>query len=224
MADSASLPFFHPGPTKAKICGLTRADEAAQVVERGADALGLNFWPKSKRYLPLESGLPWLRELAGEVTRIGVFVNATEDEIIATLESGAIDVAQLHGDEPVPLVSSLLDRGYGVFKALGVKDRTGLERAAVYPGDTLLLDAWAPADYGGTGETMDWALGHEAVVAWPDRRIVLAGGLTPETVADAIRQVRPFAVDVASGVEAGTPGRKDLDRVTAFLEAVREIG
>ena len=224
MATPASLAFFDRGPTKAKICGLTRADEATQVVERGADALGLNFWPRSKRYLPLEDGLPWLRELAGEVTRIGVFVNATEDEIIRTLESGAIDVAQLHGDESISQVASLLDRGYHVFKALGVKDRAALEAAALYPGDTLLLDAWAPVEYGGTGETMDWALGHEAVVAWPDRRIVLAGGLTPDTVAEAIRQVRPFAVDVASGVEAGTPGRKDLDRVAAFLEAVREIG
>lgn len=220
----AAPPFFEPGPTKAKICGLTRPDEAEHVVELGADALGLNFWPKSKRHLPLESGLPWLRDLAGRVTRIGVFVNATEDEIRTALESGAIDAAQLHGDEPVPLVASLVDQGYPVFKALGVKDRAALEIAAVYPGDTLLLDAWAPVEYGGTGETMDWALGREAVVAWPDRRIVLAGGLTPENVADAIRQVRPFGVDVASGVEAGTPGRKDLGRVAAFLQAVREIG
>ena len=213
-----------PGRVKAKICGFTDAEEAEKAIALGADALGINFWPKSKRYLSLADGLPWLRPLAGTVTRIGVFVNATEDEIAATLDSGAIDAAQLHGDESPEQVSALIERGYHAFKALGVKDHTMLERAAEFPGETLLLDAWAPVEYGGTGETMDWALGREAVTRWPERRIVLAGGLTPENVGDAIRQVHPFGVDVASGVESGIPGRKDLDKVAAFLEAVREIG
>lgn len=216
--------FFDPGPTKAKICGFTDEEEAVHAVASGADALGFNFWPKSKRFLSLESALPWLRELAGSVTRIGVFVNANEEELLAVLDSGAIDAAQLHGDESTDLVASLLDRGYRTFKALGVKDRDALAHAAAYPGDTLLLDAWAPVEYGGTGETMDWSLGSEAVKSWPERQVVLAGGLTPDTVGEAIRQVRPFGVDVASGVEAGTPGRKDPGKVAAFLQAVQEIG
>lgn len=212
--------FFAPGPVKAKICGITRGDEAAEIAAMGADALGINFWPGSKRHIAPETAAPWLRELADGVTRVGVFVNATEAEMLALLEDGLIDAAQLHGDETPDLVGRLLARGHVAYKALGVRDRAGLDVAAGFPGQVLLLDAWAPVTYGGTGETMDWALGHEAVTRWPDRRIVLAGGLTPANVSEAIRQVSPFAVDVASGVESGTPGRKDLEKVRAFLDAV----
>lgn len=212
--------FFAPGPVKAKICGLTRGDEAARIAAMGAGALGINFWPGSKRHIAPEAAAPWLRELAGAVTRVGVFVNATDGEMLALLEDGLIDAAQLHGDEAPDQVGRLISRGQVAYKALGVRDRPGLAAAAAFPGPVLLLDAWAPAAYGGTGETMDWALGREAVARWPDRRIILAGGLTPDNVSEAIRQVGPFAVDVASGVESGTPGRKDLEKVRAFLEAV----
>ncbi|MBL9154321.1 MAG: phosphoribosylanthranilate isomerase [Verrucomicrobiales bacterium] len=216
--------FFAPGPVKAKICGLTRGDEAAQIAAMGADALGINFWPGSKRHIAPEMAAPWLRELAGVVTRVGVFVNASDAEMLALLEEGLIDAAQLHGDEAPDQVARLISRGHVAYKALGVRDRAGLDAAAGFPGSVLLLDAWAPVTYGGTGETMDWALGREAVERWPERRIVLAGGLTPENVAEAIRQVGPFAVDVASGVESGTPGLKDLEKVRAFLEAVAKRG
>ncbi len=212
------------GAAKVKLCGFTDPGEAEGAIELGADALGFNFWPKSKRYLAPVAAREWLPGLAGKITRVGVFVNASEPEILALLEDGLIDAAQLHGDESPALVASLLERGHRAFKALGVKDGSQLEAAAAFPGDTLLLDAWAPVERGGTGETMDWALGREAVTHWPDRRIILAGGLKPENVAAAIRQVRPFAVDVASGIEAGTPGRKDPDLMAAFLRAVREIG
>lgn len=216
--------FFAPGPVKAKICGLTRGDEAAKIAAMGADALGINFWSGSKRHIAPEMAAPWLRELAGVVTRVGVFVNASDAEMLALLEEGLIDAAQLHGDEAPDQVARLISRGHVAYKALGVRDRAGLDAAAGFPGSVLLLDAWAPVTYGGTGETMDWALGREAVERWPERRIVLAGGLTPENVAEAIRQVDPFAVDVASGVESGTPGRKDLEKVRAFLEAVAKRG
>jgi len=213
--------FFAPGPVKAKICGLTRGDEARRIAELGADALGINFWPGSKRYVSPSAAAEWLTELGGVVTRIGVFVNAGVDEIAALLDAGLLDAAQLHGDESPGTVAALLARGHRVYKAMGVRDREGLSHAAAFPGDAILLDAWAPVVYGGTGETMDWALGREAVERWPERRVILAGGLTPENVAEAIRQVGPFAVDVASGVESGTPGRKDLAKVRAFLDAVR---
>jgi phosphoribosylanthranilate isomerase len=109
-----------------------------------------------------------------------------------------------------------------VFKALGVRDRAMLDAAGAYDSPTLLLDAYAPNEYGGSGETMDWSLGAAAVRQWPDRQLVLAGGLTPENVATAVSQVRSAGVDVASGVEI-SPGRKDLEKVRAFITAVRAV-
>jgi phosphoribosylanthranilate isomerase len=222
MESPASRFLFPPdlGRVAVKICGITRGDEAEAIVAAGADALGINFWPKSKRFIALAEAAPWLRELAGRVPRVAVTVNATDDELRALHESGVIDWIQLHGDETPDRVTSLTQQGLPVFKALGVKDRTLLETAAAFASPTLLLDAYAPNEYGGSGETMDWALGAEAVRLWPDRQIVLAGGLTPENIAEAVRQVRPAGVDVASGVES-SPGRKDLEKVRAFIEAVR---
>lgn len=210
-------------PTQAKICGITRADEAEAIVALGPDAIGINFWPKSKRFISLEDARPWLAGFAGLVSRIGVFVNAEADEVRRVLDSGAIDAAQLHGDEAPAFLDGLIGEGYRVFKGMGVKDAAMLERAADFPGEFILLDAHAPVDYGGTGETMDWTLGRRAVERWPERRVILAGGLNPENVGAAVRQVRPFAVDVASGVEL-SPGRKDLAKVADFLAAAREIG
>jgi len=205
-----------------KICGITQGDQAGQIVALGPDAIGINFWPQSKRYIGFDQARPWLDELNGEVTRIGVFVNADSDEIIRILESGAIDHAQLHGDESIEEVESLLNKGLSVYKALGIKDSAALDNIASYPGDTILLDAYAPSEYGGTGEAFDWNLGRLAIERFTDqKKIILAGGLTPDNVAEAIQQVAPFAVDTASGVESGTPGIKDLDKVKRFIEAVR---
>jgi phosphoribosylanthranilate isomerase len=131
-----------------------------------------------------------------------------------------IDLIQLHGDESPERVRSLTDQGLPVFKAMGVKDRAMLETALEYDSPTLLLDAYAPTEYGGSGETMDWTLGAEAVSQCPERQIVLAGGLVPENVADSIQQVNPAGVDAASGVEE-SPGVKDLELVQAFIEAAR---
>lgn len=211
-----------PGRVAVKICGITRADEARAIVDAGADALGINFWPKSKRFIALEEAGPWLRELAGTIPRVAVTVNADDDELHRLHGSGVIDWIQLHGDETPDRVRSLTQQGLPVFKALGVRDRSSLEAAAAYDSPTILLDAYAPNEYGGSGATMDWALGAAAVAQWPDRQIVLAGGLTPENVAEAIRQVRPAAVDVASGVEV-SPGRKNLELVRDFIEAARSL-
>jgi phosphoribosylanthranilate isomerase len=106
---------------------------------------------------------------------------------------------------------------------MGVKDAAMLEKVTSFPGELILLDAYAPVEYGGTGETMDWSLGRQAVERWPERRVILAGGLNPDNVGAAVEQVRPYAVDVASGVEL-SPGRKDLAKVADFLAAAREIG
>ncbi|MEM9283118.1 MAG: phosphoribosylanthranilate isomerase [Verrucomicrobiota bacterium] len=211
----------HLEHTAVKICGITTGDQAASIIEAGADALGINFWPKSKRFIALDGALPWLREIGSSGPRVAVTVNASDDELQAIANSGAIDWIQLHGDETPNRVESLTQQGLPVFRAMGVKDEAMLQSAEAYPGTTLLLDAYAPTDYGGSGETMDWSLGVRAVKAWPDRQIVLAGGLTPENVADAVKQVKPAAVDVASGVES-SPGTKDLDLVKAFIDAARK--
>ncbi len=208
------------GRVAVKICGITRGDEAHAIVAAGADAIGINFWPKSKRFIPLDEAMPWLRELADTVPRVAVTVNASDEELRQLIDSGAIDWIQLHGDETPERVKSLTQQGLPVFKAMGVRDRAMLEAASSFESPTLLLDAYAPNEYGGSGETMDWSLGSEAVKQWPNRQIVLAGGLTPGNVADAVKQVRPAGVDVASGVEV-SPGRKDLDKVRDFIAGVK---
>lgn len=211
-----------PGHVAVKICGITNGQRAQEIVGAGADAIGINFWPQSKRYIPLEEAAPWLRELEDTVPRVAVTVNATDDELFRIRDSGVIDYIQLHGDETPDRVHSLREQGLVVFKAIGVRDRDMLAAAERYESPTLLLDAYAPADYGGTGEAMDWALGAEAVKKWPDRQIVLAGGLTPDNVVDAVRQVNPAGVDVASGVEK-SPGVKDLDKVRAFIAGASSV-
>jgi len=206
------------GGTGVKICGLRSAEQAAAAIEAGADAIGVNLWPPSKRYLALEEAVPWLRDLDGATRRVAVTVNAGIEELRRVHDRGVFDLIQLHGDESPEQVRALLEEGLPVFKALGVRDRSSIEGLAAWPGATLLLDAYVPGDYGGGGEPMDWALGAEAVAALPQREVVLAGGLAPGNVAAAIRQVRPAGVDVASGVESA-PGVKDPAKMRAFCEA-----
>ncbi len=209
-----------PGRVAVKICGIRTGQQAADIIGAGADALGINFYPKSKRFIALDEALPWLKEIGDAVPRVAVTVNAIDDELKRIADSGGIDWIQLHGDETPNRVESLIQQGLPVFRAMGVKDETMLESAAAYPGSTLLLDAYAPAEYGGSGETMDWTLGAKAVQQWPDRQIILAGGLVPDNVAAAVEQVRPDGVDVASGVES-EPGVKDVALVRAFIDAAR---
>lgn len=210
------------GRVAVKICGITSGDQATEIVEAGVDAIGINFWPRSKRFVSLETAAPWLKELKGTVPRVAVTVNATDEELAAIYESGGIDWIQLHGDESVERVDSLLYEGLPVFKAVGVRDRKSLDSAGDFPGIPLLLDAYAPTEYGGTGTAMDWTLGAEAVAKWPEREIVLAGGLTPDNVAAAAEQVRPAGVDVASGVEKA-PGIKDIDLVRRFIDRTHAV-
>ena len=213
--------FLQPradGGTKVKICGITSAKDAHAVAEAGADALGINFWPKSKRYIAMESARAWLPDV--EVARVGVFVNATLAEISAILESGMIDLAQLHGDETPEFAQALADRGLPFIKAVGVRDDTSIAGVRDYPTGGILLDAYCPGEYGGVGETFDWELARRVVEENADKRIILAGGLTPENVGDAVSAVSPFAVDIASGAES-SPGVKDLVKVRRLIEKAR---
>ena len=208
------------GRPKVKICGITSDEDARQVAAAGADALGINFWPGSKRYVAMESARAWLPDVV--IPRVGVFVNATLAEITAIMESGLIDLAQLHGDETPEFAQALADRGLPFIKALGVKDETSLAGVRNYPTSGILLDAYCPGEYGGAGETFDWTLARKVVDGNPDKRIILAGGLNPDNVRQAAEAVTPFAVDIASGVER-SPGVKDLLKVRQVVERIAAV-
>ncbi len=197
-----------------KICGLTTVDDAVRCTEAGADALGLNFWPGSPRHVDVPTARAIVEACGDQATMVGVFVDFTLDQVREILQETGTQWAQLHGDETPGLVAELLPHAY---KAIGVKDGSAIELAREYPGEHLLLDASVPGMPGGTGRTFDWAI---AASVAKERKLTLAGGLTPDNVADAVRAVRPFRVDVASGVESA-PGRKAPDLVKRFIEAAK---
>lgn len=212
------LTFAHsPG---VKICGITRADQAAEIVDAGADALGINLWPKSKRYIPLDEAAIWLPALRDQIVLVAVVVNPSADQLDAILESHLFHAIQLHGDETPADVAALMERDVVVIKALQVRSRESLAAVAAFPTPNILLDSYNPGLYGGAGESFPWELALEAREHYPDKRIILAGGLTPENVRRAVEQTHPFAVDVASGVETA-PGFKDLALVRRFIEEAR---
>jgi len=197
-----------------KICGLTTEDDALRCVEAGADAIGLNFWPRSPRSTDVAAAKAIAEAVGDRVQTVGVFVDFTVAQIREILTETGIEWAQLHGDETPEQVGVLLP---GAYKAIGVKDGSAIELARAYPGEHLLLDASVPGLPGGTGRTFNWAIAAEVA---RERKLTLAGGLNPKNVAEAIEAVNPFRVDVASGVES-EPGRKDPELVRAFIEAAK---
>ncbi|HSM91374.1 MAG TPA: phosphoribosylanthranilate isomerase [Anaeromyxobacteraceae bacterium] len=200
---------------RVKICGITRLEDALAAVEAGADALGFNFWPKSKRYVDPRAAGEIIARLPPFVATVGVFVDPTRDEALRAAELSRVGWVQLHGDEPPALCASL---PLPVIKALRVRDRASLDALGAYDVAGFLLDA-DTSGYGGSGQTFDWALAAEAARRAP---IVLAGGLKPENVAEAVRQVRPWAVDVASGVERA-PGVKDPEKTARFIREAKAV-
>lgn len=200
---------------KVKICGVTRPEDALAAVRLGADALGFNFWPRSKRYLPPAEARAIVRGLPSLVTAVGLFVDPTVDEVRRAAAASGVALAQLHGDETPELCLAM---PLPVLKAIRVADRSSLAQLASYEVRGFVLDA--PSEgYGGSGKVIDWSLVAEVAREMP---IVLAGGLTPENVAEAVRTVRPCAVDVASGVESA-PGVKDEDKMRRFIEAAKGV-
>lgn len=197
-----------------KVCGLTSVDDAARCVELGVDALGLNFWSGSPRSTDVATAKDIVRAVTGRVQLVGVFVDASVAEVLEIMRETGVEWAQLHGDETPDMVASLLPRAY---KAIGVEDGSAIELARTFPGEHLLVDASVPGMPGGTGRTFDWTI---AATIARERTLTLAGGLTPDNVVNAIRVVRPFRVDVASGVES-LPGKKDPKLVRAFVEAAK---
>jgi phosphoribosylanthranilate isomerase len=212
-------------PARIKICGVTLPEDAARVAAAGADFIGLNFWPRSKRYLAPERArlvATAARGAArpGAIAVVGVFVNARVDDIAAIASDVALDVIQLHGDETRDEVVAVAQAtGRVVWKAVAAASPADIERLDVWPVDAVLLDA-PTAGRGGGGQVFDWQLAREARRLHPARKLLLAGGLDPGNVAAAIAAVDPWAVDVASGVEAA-PGIKDPAKLAAFIAAAR---
>jgi phosphoribosylanthranilate isomerase len=199
--------------TRVKICGITRLEDALLAAELGADALGFNLWPGSKRHLPAEAARAIVDRLPPFVTPVGVFVNQPPTEVLTLAAEAGLAAVQLHGDEPWDDVN-----GYPIpaIKAVRLAGRESLADLHRYRVRAFLLDA-PSAGFGGSGATCDWALAAEVAAR---SHVLLAGGLTPDNVAEAIRAVRPWGVDVASGVET-SPGVKDPERLRRFLENVR---
>jgi phosphoribosylanthranilate isomerase len=205
---------------RVKICGVTNEADARAAIALGADALGFNLFPGSKRCLALDREAAWIAALPPLVARVAVLVNVPPAEARRVAEHPAIDLVQFHGDEDEAYCAEFARLGRPFLKALRVRDAAALDRADCFSTPHLLLDAHADGAYGGTGTTLDPALAAEAVRRFPALQIVLAGGLRPENVAAAVRAAQPYAVDVASGVESA-PGRKDAARMAAFFAAVR---
>jgi phosphoribosylanthranilate isomerase len=217
------MPAFPPPDRLGiKICGLTSLDQTEAVIASGADAIGFNFWPHSKRYLSLDAARSWLPNLTAGPALIAVVVNPDAELLDALITSRLFHSIQLHGDESPQDVATLMARGVHIIKALQVRDESSLLAIADYPCPDILLDAFNPGLYGGVGEPFPWHLFELARQRFPQKRLILSGGLTPENIAQAVSQTRPAAIDVASGVES-SPGIKDLDKVRAFITQARSV-
>ena len=186
--------------TRIKICGITNLPDALAAVAAGADVLGFNFYVKSRRHVSLKTAAEIAKQLSPFVMRAGVFVNAEESLVTRAIGECGLGLLQFHGDETPDFCAQF---GLMSMKAFRIRDAESLEELPRFQTDAYLLDAYSPEARGGTGEKFNWDLAVEAQKF--GKPIFLAGGLTPENVADAVRKVRPFGVDVASGVESA-PG------------------
>ncbi len=190
------------------------------LVKLGVPALGINFWPSSKRYLTPDAATPILKNCAGKILRVGVFVNADPSLPRRMLEDHLIDLAQFHGDESPAYCAPFAEASLPFIKAIGVKNASSLENITDYRATAILLDAPAPGVYGGTGEKFDWSHARDFIRQHPQTPVILAGGITPDNAAAAITQVHPAALDVASGAEL-SPGIKDFTKVKSLLNSTQ---
>jgi phosphoribosylanthranilate isomerase len=203
--------------TRIKICGITNLADAQAAIEAGADALGFIFYEKSPRRMTLPAVTKISKQLPPFVLRVGVFVNATEELVTRAIGECGLSLLQFHGDETPEFCMRF---GLMSIKAFRIRDAESLKELPKYPTEAWLLDAYSAENLGGTGEKFNWDLAVEAQKF--GKPIFLAGGLTPENVAAAVRKVQPFGVDVSSGVES-SPGKKDHAKVRAFITNVRQV-
>ncbi len=210
---------------RVKICGIKDLEGAEMCVAAGADAIGLNFYPQSRRFVAADTARRISRAVSGQVLRVGVFVSSAVEEVRELAAFVGLDAVQLHGDEPPQDVAAL--RPLRVVKAFRVRNSCQsvedyLARCREWPAlpAMSLLDAWSPDAPGGTGKTFDWSAAAEFLRHELGIPVALAGGLRPENVAQAIRTVRPWGVDTAGGVES-SPGEKSPQLITAFVQTAR---
>jgi phosphoribosylanthranilate isomerase len=203
---------------KVKICGITNVSDAVAATEAGADVLGFVFCEQSPRCLSIDAAAGVVHELPPFVIKVGVFVNADADLVHRAIQKCGLNLLQFHGEETPEYCRQF---GLMSMKAFRVRDEASLETLPLYDTHAWLLDAFAPGKLGGTGERFNWDLAVQA--GRFGRPIFLAGGLTPENVGEAVQKVRPYGVDVSSGVEA-SPGQKDHAKVKAFIQAAKASG
>ena len=201
---------------RVKICGITNLDDALTAVEAGADALGFVFYNKSPRCIAPEKAAVIVKALPPFITTVGLFVNADVDFVNTTTEKCLLDRVQLHGDESPEFCAGIIRP---VIKVFRIRGENSLQPMKDYRVSAYLLDAYSPDAYGGTGMTFNWEIAKTAKQFGP---IILAGGLTPDNVRQAVEAVKPYAVDVSSGVEAA-PGRKDPDKIRKFLKNAKGL-
>lgn len=200
---------------RVKICGLAHPDDVAAVAALQPDAIGFIFWPGSKRAVEAERVAEWTTGLPSTFLKVGVFVDAAPDEILRTMDRARLDVAQLHGQESA---ESFVQFPRPIWRSVVLRS-DAFPDLTLWSVDAYLIDTYSSSAPGGTGKVGDWQRARD-FIASTTRPVWLAGGLTPTNIRDAIQAVRPWGVDVSSGVEY-TPGRKDIAKVRAFIEACR---
>ncbi len=206
-----------PPPLQVKICGITNSADALAAIDAGADALGFNLFPGSKRHVLLDDLIPWLPSLAGPALRVAVMVNPSIENVLLTRPH--FDVIQLHGQETAAFCAQAAATGT-LWKAFPLAENLA---PAAFQAHAILIDSCVPGAFGGTGALIDLDRAARFIRASPGRPVWLSGGLSPSNVAAAVEKVRPFGVDVASGVEIpGNPRRKDSSRIRAFIAAARQ--
>ena len=217
MVPDALRRWLDGGRTGVKVCGITREEDARAAIDADADALGFNFYPQSKRAVRLGEIAPWVKKLPSGLGRVAIVVHPDEALLRELTQCGLFHALQFHGGETPEFCAAWGGDFY--IKARPISDAASADAALADPAPCLLLDAHAPGVHGGTGTTIDWSLAADVVSA-AARPVVLSGGLRPDNVTEAVRQVHPAAVDTASGVES-SPGIKDPALLRAFVEAAR---
>lgn len=204
-----------------KICGITNSSDAITVADSGVDAIGFILWDKSKRFVDTETAVSIVNEVLGRVETVGVFVDEDIDVVNQVAQEIGLDYVQLHGTETVEYAEQVNAK---VIKAIRVKGRADIDLIEDFIGvaEMVLLDSFSESGQGGTGEVFDWSLAISAVEMFGDIPIILSGGLNSDNINDALSKVKPYGVDVSSGVEE-SPGVKDLEKVEKFMTAVKEF-
>ncbi len=199
-----------------KVCGITNLDDALAAIDYGVNALGFVFYPKSPRSISPEDAKNIISSLPPFITSVGVFVDMEKDELERTASYTGLDIIQLHGSEP----PEFCNYNKKVIKAIRVKDLSDLEPLKHYSSvSAFLLDTYSPTEIGGTGQVFNWEI---AVEAKKYGKIILAGGLTPDNIEEAVSLVQPFGIDVSSGVESSIKGKKDHNKIKQFIERARK--